>query len=471
MTRGPDSAPLAISHRGGAGLWPENTMEAFSRSVALGYRWIETDLHLTSDGVPVCFHDPTLSRTTNGQGEIKDLAWGEVQELDAGYHHHPDRGFPFRAQGVRVPSLEEVAGAFPDLHMVLELKADHTEEPVLRLIRRMGLTDRVIVASFSDAPAGPLGEAVRRFGVHLRRRGRGGSLGESRLARATGPKPPCRSADSRSFRSGSAGHPANGPGLPSHGTGRAGLDDRPPRPDGKPAGPGRGRDHDRPSRSAARSVHQKRILGTVTSLSHYDSDQPRRLVISEIANLRRYRGLLALLVRRDLTVRYKRSMLGVWWTLLNPLLTVAVMWAVFSTVFRFEIPGDVPYVVYVLSGVMLITFFSQGVVASGSSIVDSAGILSKVYVPAEVFAVAPALAALVNFGINILLLLVVQLIAGGGGASHRPAGARPAAVFGHVRGGTGNDGGVFGRGLPGCAGHSGGAAHSRHVRHPRLLPR
>jgi len=152
----------------------------------------------------------------------------------------------------------------------------------------------------------------------------------------------------------------------------------------------------------------------VTPVSYYDSDQSRRPVVSEIANLRRYGGLLALLVKRDLTVRYKRSMLGVWWTLLNPLLTVGVMWAVFSTVFRFEIPGDIPYVVYVLSGVMLITFFSQGVVASGSSIVDSAGILSKVYVPAEVFAVAPALAALVNFGINVVLLLVVQLIAGVG---------------------------------------------------------
>lgn len=152
----------------------------------------------------------------------------------------------------------------------------------------------------------------------------------------------------------------------------------------------------------------------MTPASYYDSDQPRRPVVSEVNNLRRYRGLLRLLVRRDLTVRYKRSMLGVWWTLLNPLLTVAVMWAVFSTIFRFEIPGNVPYVVYVLSGVMLITFFSQGVVASGSSIVGSAGILSKVYVPAEVFAVAPALAALVNFGINILLLLTVQLIAGVG---------------------------------------------------------
>lgn len=152
----------------------------------------------------------------------------------------------------------------------------------------------------------------------------------------------------------------------------------------------------------------------MTPASYYDSDQPRRPVVSEVNNLRRYRGLLRLLVRRDLTVRYKRSMLGVWWTLLNPLLTVAVMWAVFSTIFRFEIPGNVPYVVYVLSGVMLITFFSQGVVASGSSIVGSAGILSKVYVPAEVFAVAPALAALVNFGINILLLLTVQLVAGVG---------------------------------------------------------
>ena len=148
--------------------------------------------------------------------------------------------------------------------------------------------------------------------------------------------------------------------------------------------------------------------------SYYDSDQRRRLLVTEVANLRRYRGLLRLLVVRDLTVRYKRSILGVWWTLLNPLLTVGVMWAAFSTIFRFQIPGDIPYVVYVLSGVMVINFFSQGVLASGSSIVASAGVLSKVFVPAEVFAVAPALAALVNFGINIVLLLVVQIVAGVG---------------------------------------------------------
>ena len=126
-------------------------MEAFSRTVGLGYRWIETDIHVTADGVVVCLHDPTLERTTNGEGEVTRLPWREVRELDAGYTHDADRGFPFRGRGVRIPSLEEVATAFPDLRMVLELKADHTEEPLLRLIRRLRLGDRVIIGSFSDA--------------------------------------------------------------------------------------------------------------------------------------------------------------------------------------------------------------------------------------------------------------------------------------------------------------------------------
>ncbi len=147
----PETLPVAISHRGGAGLWPENTMEAFSRTVEMGYKWIETDLRLTSDGTMVCFHDPTLERTSDGRGEIADLPWSEVKEVDAGYNHQPGRGFPFRGRGIRVPALEEVARSFPELSMVLELKADHTEEPLLELVRRMKLSDRVIVGSFSDA--------------------------------------------------------------------------------------------------------------------------------------------------------------------------------------------------------------------------------------------------------------------------------------------------------------------------------
>lgn len=151
----------------------------------------------------------------------------------------------------------------------------------------------------------------------------------------------------------------------------------------------------------------------MTSTYIYDSDQTRRPVVTELGNLFAYRGLLKLLVTRDLTVRYKRSTLGVWWTLLNPLLTMTVLWIVFSQFFRFQMPG-VPYVPYLLSGILLVTFFSQGVIATGSSIVNSASVLSKVYVPAEVFAVAAAVAAFVNFTISLAPLLVIQLVTGVG---------------------------------------------------------
>jgi ABC-type polysaccharide/polyol phosphate export permease len=152
----------------------------------------------------------------------------------------------------------------------------------------------------------------------------------------------------------------------------------------------------------------------MTSTFVYDSDQARRPLVSELRNLWNYRGLLRLLVTRDLTVRYKRSTLGVWWTLLNPLLFMAVLWMVFGQFFRFEIPGDTPYIVYLLSGIVFMTFFSQGLIATGSSIVNSSSILTKVFVPPEVFALSSSVAALANFGISLVPLLVVQLITGVG---------------------------------------------------------
>lgn len=150
------------------------------------------------------------------------------------------------------------------------------------------------------------------------------------------------------------------------------------------------------------------------ALPVYDSDRRRRPVVEELANLRAHRGLLRLLVVRDLTLRYKRSALGIWWTLLNPLLTTAVMFAVFSRLFRFEMPENEPFVVYLLSGVIFLAFFTQGVIAAGSSIVNSAAILTKVYVPPEVFALSAAVAAAVNLLINLVPLLVVQLVLGWG---------------------------------------------------------
>lgn len=148
--------------------------------------------------------------------------------------------------------------------------------------------------------------------------------------------------------------------------------------------------------------------------TYYDSDSARKPLASEMSNLWAHRGLIRLIVTRDLTVRYKRSTLGVWWTLLNPLLTTGVMWIVFGNFFRFDVGNDLPYVVYLLSGILLITYFSQAVLASGSAIVNSAGILTKVYVPPEVFSVSAAIAAAVNFFISLAILLIIQLILGVG---------------------------------------------------------
>ena len=154
--------------------------------------------------------------------------------------------------------------------------------------------------------------------------------------------------------------------------------------------------------------------GSRQSLVFYDSDQRRPPLVDEAVHLWQYRGLLQLLIVRDLTLRYKRSLLGVWWTLLNPLLTTAVMWVVFSAIFRFEIPGGVPYVLYLTSGVLLINFFAQGINTVGQSLVASSAVISKVYVPPEVFAVSAAAAAGSNFVISLVPLFLVALLTGWG---------------------------------------------------------
>jgi ABC-2 type transport system permease protein len=145
----------------------------------------------------------------------------------------------------------------------------------------------------------------------------------------------------------------------------------------------------------------------------YDSARRSRPLIGTAESLWRYRGLLRLLVVRNITLRYKRSLLGVWWTLLNPLLTMLVMWVLFSQLFRFD-SGNVPYMVYMFSGVILVGFFQNAVVTVGASVVDSSGVLTKVYVPAEIFCVAAATASMVNFLISLVPLLIIQTVIGPG---------------------------------------------------------
>ena len=145
--------PVAIAHRGGAEEAPENTLEAFAGAVALGYRYLETDAHLSRDGVVVAFHDPRLDDTTDGRGAIAALGIDEIEAADAGYRFSSDggRSFPFRGRAVRIPRLEELLLRWPAAHVNVDPKADACVEPLLALIDRLGAWHRVGLGSFSDA--------------------------------------------------------------------------------------------------------------------------------------------------------------------------------------------------------------------------------------------------------------------------------------------------------------------------------
>lgn len=147
------STPIAFAHRGGAKRRPENTLIAFEYAAKLGYRHIETDIHETSDGHIVCFHDATLERTTDGRGPLKKYTLAELRKLDAGYHFVEDGWFSFRDAGVRIPTLEEALELDSTLHYNLELKPHDPKfaDRVWDLIEAHGVHDRVLVASEHDS--------------------------------------------------------------------------------------------------------------------------------------------------------------------------------------------------------------------------------------------------------------------------------------------------------------------------------
>lgn len=154
--------PVAIAHRGSRVLWPENTDTSFTGAYEMGYRHFETDLHLTRDQVLVCFHDPTVERTTNGSGRVEDHTLAELQALDAGYRHGSRDGFSFRDSGSQVPTLEWLLTAFPDVSVVVDLKSDGLARPLADLVDRLDAGDRLIVGSFHDHRLLEFQELTRR---------------------------------------------------------------------------------------------------------------------------------------------------------------------------------------------------------------------------------------------------------------------------------------------------------------------
>jgi len=146
---------LLGAHRGGGGLWPENTLLAFTRSAA---RWpgvlLEGDVRLSADGQVVILHDKKVDRTTNGAGLVEQLTLAELKALDAGYRFSADGGktFPYRGKGITVPTLAEVLAALPKQRFLFELKeGEALPEATVAVVRAAQAEDRFMLASFKAA--------------------------------------------------------------------------------------------------------------------------------------------------------------------------------------------------------------------------------------------------------------------------------------------------------------------------------
>jgi len=133
--------PLAFAHRGFAPDGTENSMAAFERAVGLGFRYLETDVRVTADGVALAFHDARLDRVTDRAGRIDRLPWGEVQRARIGGREP-------------IPLLADVLGAWPDVRVNLDLKHLSSIAPAVEAVRRTGTVERVCVGAFAQRRIG-----------------------------------------------------------------------------------------------------------------------------------------------------------------------------------------------------------------------------------------------------------------------------------------------------------------------------
>jgi len=149
-------------------------------------------------------------------------------------------------------------------------------------------------------------------------------------------------------------------------------------------------------------------MDKIESLPVYDSSQRGLPAVEELLELIRYRNLVFQTVRRNIVVRYKRSVLGIAWTMLNPLGTALILTFVFSEVFG----GESSYGVYVLSGLICWTFFSQATNDAMHQLIWGGGLLKRIYIPRTVFAVSSVATGLVNMALAMVPLLFIMLITG-----------------------------------------------------------
>lgn len=142
--------PIAVAHRGGDQHAVENTMPAFEHAVSLGFDYLETDVHLSSDGVLVAFHDADLERITGRPGTIADRTWDELRTIDLG--------------GASIPRLDELLSSFPSTKFNIDPKVDAAVQPLGDVIAAFDAVDRVGIGAFDDARITALQD---RFGPAL----------------------------------------------------------------------------------------------------------------------------------------------------------------------------------------------------------------------------------------------------------------------------------------------------------------
>lgn len=130
--------PIAFAHRGGTSVAPENSLRAFQDAIDLGYQYIETDVHATSDGVLVAFHDDDLARTCGEERTIAGSTWSDLSTA--------------RIDGTDpIPLFEDLLGSWPEVRINVDCKSEGALEPLVASIKRTNSIDRVCIGSFSDS--------------------------------------------------------------------------------------------------------------------------------------------------------------------------------------------------------------------------------------------------------------------------------------------------------------------------------
>jgi glycerophosphoryl diester phosphodiesterase len=186
--------PIVIGHRGCAAEVPENTLASFRAGLEAGAGILESDVHLTRDGVPVLIHDEDVGRVSDGSGRVAAHTLAELKRLDAGYRFRRAGvpGHPYRGHSLRIPTLQEAFEAFPDARFNLELKEDlpGIVERSVELVAASGREARTLLTAADDAIMARLHRRLDAEAVSAARGASAGDVVAFVRAAAEGTAPP-----------------------------------------------------------------------------------------------------------------------------------------------------------------------------------------------------------------------------------------------------------------------------------------